>query len=81
MLASPMSPGFQLPKKMWGILPPETSLADGFAHFRRALHRLETESQRAPHPVFSNLTQEESDQLQLRHCELHLSFVVPASEA
>jgi Protein of unknown function (DUF1569) len=73
-----MTPGFKLPKPMSGLLPKEASVAQGLAHLRRAVERLNAEETRSPHPVFTKLTREESDQIQLRHCELHLSFVLPA---
>ena len=76
-LTRAMAAGFQLPKQMIHLLPAETSVADGLDHLRHAIRRIKTEGSRSPHPVFRRLTREESDQLQLRHCELHMSFVLP----
>jgi hypothetical protein len=80
-LAGPMPAGFGLPRKMNHLLPAASSVAEGLAHLRRAVERLKTEEARAPHPVFRRLTREESDQLQLRHCELHMSFVLPVRQS
>jgi hypothetical protein len=81
VLKSPMQPGFTLPKIAKGLEPDELPLDKALQHFRSALKRLDAESTRAPHPVFGALTLEESNQLQLRHAELHLSFVAPGEEA
>jgi hypothetical protein len=72
-----MPAGFSLPKQMRHLLPKETSVTEGLGHLRRAIERLKIEEARSPHPVFRRLTREESDQIQLRHCELHMSFVLP----
>ncbi len=76
-LTKPMSPGFQLPKSAAALLPAETSWDDGVKAIRAAVLRMKAESQRHPHPVLCTLTREEWDQLHFRHCELHLSFLVP----
>ena len=76
-LTGAMPAGFNLPAPMKHLLPQESSVAEGLAHLRTAIARVKTEETRGPHPVFRNLTREESDQLQLRHCELHMSFVLP----
>ncbi|MFO0951858.1 MAG: hypothetical protein U0835_12045 [Isosphaeraceae bacterium] len=58
-------------------MPPPTSDADGFAAIRRGIHRLKTETHRKPSPLLGPLTVGEWNQLNCRHCELHLSFIVP----
>jgi len=78
IIRGPMSAGFNLsPTAESELWPGETSTADGLDALRKAIRRLETETTRAPSPFLGKLTREESDQLHLRHSELHLSFVVP----
>jgi Protein of unknown function (DUF1569) len=76
-LTGPMSAGFTLPASAAELLPPPTTREEGIQGIRQALTRLQSEPQRAPHPVLGALTREEWDQLHCRHCELHLSFLVP----
>ncbi len=73
-----MPAGFKLPASAKALLPPETDAAAALEHLERAVARIKSESRRAPHPVLGPLTLEESNLLQLRHAELHLSFVKPA---
>jgi Protein of unknown function (DUF1569) len=76
VLRDGLRPGFQLsPKAEKHLVPGETDPHAALDHLRRAIHRLETESKRSPHPFFGRLTQDESDRLMLRHSELHMSFV------
>ncbi|WP_240928152.1 DUF1569 domain-containing protein [Thalassoroseus pseudoceratinae] len=81
-LTKPMPAGFKLPKRATQILPDKgvdrtASLSRIFA----VLDRFEHEEPRQPHPVFGRLTPAESIQLHCRHAELHLSFVVPQTDA
>lgn len=53
------------------------------AEFDEALHRLETgvvrlkqETRRVPHPLIGRLSPAQWNKFHLRHCELHLGFVV-----
>jgi hypothetical protein len=77
ILTRPMSAGFHLPRSAAALLPPETSWDDGVQAVRTALLRMKAEGQRHPHPLLGTLTREQWDQLHCRHCELHLSFLVP----
>ena len=73
-----MPAGFQLPPSAKSLLPDEaTSVEDGLQQLRKAVGRLESETARSPHPVFGSMSREESDRMQLRHAELHMSFVIP----
>ena len=81
VLKNPMSAGFKLPKHAASLVPDELPLDKALTHFRTALKRLEAETARSPHPVFGEMTLEESNLLQLRHAELHLSFVAPEEES
>jgi len=77
-LTKPMKPGFKLPAVARQLLPrPDVRLDEGLASFWQGLQRLRTETARAPHPFVGQLTREEWNLLTQRHCELHLSFVLP----
>ncbi len=77
-LTKPMSAGFQLPKSAGVLIPsPDIDLAGALAEFRRAVDRLKTETPDKPHPFLGKLTPEDFAQLQVRHAELHLSFIIP----
>jgi hypothetical protein len=77
ILSQPMSPGFQLPKRAASLLPPPIGWEEAQRNFFRALQRLQTETQRKPHPAFGPLTLEQWNQLHCRHSALHLSFLIP----
>jgi hypothetical protein len=76
-LTRPMHSGFQLPANATALIPGETSTADGIAALEKSIGRLAETSVRKPHAVFGKLTRDEWDQLQLRHAEMHLGFIVP----
>lgn len=77
-LTKPMSAGFTLPKATADhLVPGETSWEDGVQAIRTAIGRLKAESQRHRSPFLGELTREQWDQLHCRHCELHLSFLIP----
>ncbi len=77
-LTKPMRAGFRLPARAASILPgAEISLPAAVAKLRSALARFNAEPQRAEHPFLGKLASQESTALQLRHAELHMSFVVP----
>ena len=76
MLRNGMPAGFRLKGRGAEILvPKDTSVEAGLEHLRRSVARMKSESQRSPHPAFGPLTLEESNLLQIRHAELHMSFV------
>jgi hypothetical protein len=73
-----MEPGFKLGNKAAEeLIPAATSTEDGLVSIRHALHRLKTETNRVPSPFLGALTYDEWTQLHCRHCELHLSFLLP----
>ena len=76
-LTKPMPAGFQLPAAGAALVPGPTTWEEGLANFRRAIARLDVESERARHPALGPLTRAEWDQMHCRHSELHLSFLVP----
>jgi hypothetical protein len=55
----------------------QVPLDEGLTRLRRVMERLKTEPPTALSPVFGRLTQDEAIALNLRHAELHLSFLVP----
>lgn len=73
----PMAPGFQLPKHAASLLPPPVSTAEGVAALEKAVARIRQPGPRQRNVIFGPMTREEWDQLMFRHCEMHLSFVVP----
>ena len=48
---------------------------DALAEFRTTIERVKSESKRTVHPIFGSLTHEEWDSFNLRHAEMHMSFV------
>ena len=80
MLNGTLSPGFKIPKKGEAQFSPDPSVSteEGLASLRAAIERSQTETSRAEHPAFGELTREEWDKFNLRHAELHMSFAVLA---
>jgi uncharacterized protein DUF1569 len=78
MITRPMSPGFTLPKDAAALLPDPASAAEGLAKLEKSIARQQQIRERKPNPVFGPMTVEEWDQLNFRHAEMHLSFIVPA---
>jgi len=79
LLVKPMRSGFRLPRRAATLLPPDTvPEADALARFERSVERLKSHSPTHIHPIMGRLTAEEYRLLNLRHAELHLSFIVPA---
>lgn len=70
--------GFKLSKAAEDeLVPGPTSETDGFTKLRQAINRLKTTTHREPSGFLGKLTADEWNQLMCRHCELHLSFIVP----
>jgi hypothetical protein len=77
-LNKPMAPGFKLPERAAAeLIPAGATLQEGLDCVRQGIHRLKTDPRRAPHAVFGKLTEDEWIRLHCRHCELHLSFLLP----
>ncbi len=82
VLTRPMRPGFKLRESAGPLAHPEDpAVPVAIARLRSAIARLECESPSHPHPFFGRLCREEVVALMLRHCELHLSFIVPKERA
>ncbi|MFN9721584.1 MAG: DUF1569 domain-containing protein [Planctomycetota bacterium] len=77
VISHPLRPGIRLPASVEvQAYPTANSLSSALEDFRRSIQRARTERMEKPHPAFGRMTHEEWLQLHLRHCEMHLSFVV-----
>jgi hypothetical protein len=78
-LNSAMPSGVRIPGIQNGTFGTEDlPIEEGAARLRRAIARLESGQQPAhPSPVFGMLSLDEVTRLNLRHAELHLSFLHP----
>jgi len=72
-LTKPIPAGFKTTKE---FTPDETSIEEGLALLRTAVDRQGKETKRAPHPGFGKFTAQEWTDFNLRHAELHMSFVI-----
>lgn len=81
ILNGPAQPGFKLPPKAQSIFWPQSDVPveEALRHFREALARYQAAKPLPTHVFFGKLTQAQHDQLQCRHCELHLGFVRPTA--
>lgn len=75
-IRGPRKPGFKLTGGLETMLQPgSATLAEGMSALTRAVNRLQSETDRRPHPLIGELSLEEWDSLHLRHAELHMGFV------
>ncbi len=79
MLTRTLDPGFQLPKSASAMLPGETTTSEGLELLRAAVQRVNQTDARAVHGGFGKIPPAEWDQFQFRHCEMHMSFIVPST--
>ena len=80
-LSKGMPAGFSLPKQMAHFMPgDDPSLEVSLQELRTWLGRLKVNLPPLGHPAFGKLSHADWIRLHLRHGELHLSFVVPASQ-
>lgn len=70
--------GFDAPKS---FQPDPIPLDEALAHLEQSVARQKQESHRAPHPAFGRLTRDEWNDFNLRHAEMHMSFLTLAAEA
>jgi len=75
-LTNSIPAGFKSTQK---FIPDETSTEEGLEALRAAIERQERETSRVDHPGFGKLTNKEWDNFNLRHAEMHMSFVIPNS--
>jgi hypothetical protein len=79
LLSQSLSPGFMLPKRAAALIPGEISTEQGLQLLRVATARIKADPNRAPtHPAFGQCTAEDWYKWHLRHCEMHMSFIVEA---
>jgi hypothetical protein len=79
IFARGLRPGIRLPAKAdASAWPEDKDVSAALEDVRSAIRRLEAETKRGSHPAFGRLSVDEWNQFHLRHCELHMSFVVPA---
>lgn len=74
-LTKPIPPGFKAPGAF--VPPVTTPIEEGMNMLERAIQRQGEEKTRAPHPAFGKITAKEWTDFNLRHAEMHMSFVVP----
>ena len=79
ILNGPPQPGFELPAAAQGEFWPESDvpIEEALKHFHEAFARYQATQPLPKHLFFGKMSQEQHDQLQCRHCELHLGFVKP----
>jgi hypothetical protein len=72
--------GFQIPGNAKKQFEPEESadLQEQLPALRKAIERVKNDKSRVSHPVFGQLSADEWDQFNLRHAEMHMSFIKPA---
>ena len=72
--------GFQIPGNAKKQFEPEESadLQEQLTALREAIERVKNDKTRVPHPVFAQLSADEWDQFNVRHAEMHMSFIKPA---
>lgn len=75
-ISRPIPAGYTIPPDS-GVEPDPEQTAAGVATLEKSVQRIRELDHRQPHPLFGSLTREQWDQFQFRHCELHLSFLVP----
>lgn len=75
LLTKTIPAGFKTSKDM--VASEASDLGEAMAELRAAVERQTTVSDRAMHPGFGNISREEWDQFNLRHAEMHMSFIVP----
>lgn len=76
-ITQPMKPGFKLPARAADYLPVNTDASVGIARLERAIERIQQTNDPRPHALLGAMTRDEWDQLNFRHAEMHLSFIVP----
>ena len=58
------------------FIPEETAVEEGLVSLEKAISRQKQESKRAPHPAFGDIGREGWNDFNLRHSEMHMSFLV-----
>ena len=72
----PMRAGGKLPGVPGGTIAFDpVSFDEGLAHFQKSFTRLQSDPPTAKHPIFGHMTHDEWKNMNLRHAELHLSYI------
>ena len=73
-----LKPGFKFPDRLRPQLeaPADVDVGESLSDLRAAVERAKTETTRAPNPLLGELTPAEHEKFQLRHAEMHMSFVL-----
>ncbi|HEX4796274.1 MAG TPA: DUF1569 domain-containing protein [Humisphaera sp.] len=76
LLSAPMKSGAKIPHVPGGTLGIESAdWEQALPRYRRAMERLAAEAPTQPSVIFGKISQRECIDLNLRHAELHLSFL------
>lgn len=76
VISHPFVPGFTAPKG-GGLIANPQEAAVGVAALEQAMARFGDAGELRRHPVFGPMSRDEWHRFQMRHCDLHLSFLVP----
>ena len=76
----PLEPGVKLPAQGEAFFWPdkEFNVSEALDHLKDSVSHYQKHGPLEKHPFFGNLTREQSEDLNIRHAALHLSFVHPA---
>lgn len=78
MLNGSLPAGVHIPKVPGGTLgTQEVTTDEGLRRYRQAMERLQAAAPTRDNIIFGPMTHEEWTKLNLRHAELHLSFLLP----
>jgi hypothetical protein len=83
LLTKTLPAGFKVPNKHTDSLVADstTDVAAALSHLEQQIRRCQEAEQLQPNPVLGQLTRQQWEQFNLRHAEMHLSFVVPDQPA
>lgn len=78
----PLAPGIKLPKDGEAFFWPKTeiNLQEALTHFKESVEYFQSNGPIDKHPFFGTVTPKQNEQINCRHCALHLSFVHPAED-
>lgn len=80
ILTGPLKPGFNLPADAEKFFWPEedVDVHTALQHLKESVDNYQSTGPLAIHPVFGKLPAERINELNFKHCAMHLSFVHPA---
>jgi len=77
VISRPIKPGFKLPASAAEYLPSSDDPTEGIRRMERGIARYQQAAELKPHVIFGRMSRAEYDQLNFRHAEMHLSFILP----